>query len=92
MVTTPQDHKAKAEPYIWTAPDGRTITLSPFNSLPAGVFRKARSLSEMEMTFVVLEAATDEAGLEVLDEQPLESLEDIFTGWAAAGGVTLPES
>ena len=88
----PQDHKAKVEPYIWTAPDGRKVTLQPFDRIPAGVFRKARSGDELEQTFSLIEAATDEAGLEVVDDLPVGDLDQLFTAWSEAAGVDSGES
>jgi hypothetical protein len=95
-VKQPEDHKAPtvpAEPFVWTAPDGKTVTLKPFTSLPVGIFRKARAEGdEMNQTFALLEAATDEAGLEVIDNLQIGDLNTVFEDWAAASGVEAPES
>lgn len=97
----PQDHqtKAKVKPqpnedgsYTWTSSDGETVELSAFDRMPAGVFRKARDLDEMSMTFVLLEAGTNAEGLEVIDRLPIGELENLFSDWSEAGGITGPES
>ena len=46
----------------------------------------------MDQTFALLEAATDEAGLAVIDDLPIGELDQVFTAWAAASGVEAPES
>lgn len=93
-IKQPTDHKQPAdEPYEWKAPDGRIVTFKPFGKLPVGVFRKARAEgNEMEQTFQLLEAGTDAAGLEVLDDLPISELDQVFEGWAAASGVEPGES
>jgi hypothetical protein len=88
----PQDHKPKTEPFTWTAPDGGKVTLIPFDRIPAGVFRKARGGDELEQTFSLIEAATDEDGLEVVDRLPVGDLENLFADWSAAAGVDSGES
>ena len=91
-VKQPEDHKASPEPYTWTSPEGEKVTLQPFTKLPTGAFRKARAEDEMGQTFALLEAATDEAGLAVIDKLPIDELNVIFEGWSAASGVEAPES
>jgi hypothetical protein len=89
----PADHKDPVEAYTWTAPDGRDVVLKPFAKLPVRVFRKARGEGdELAMTFALLEAATDEDGLAVLDDLEIGQLDTVFEGWAAASGVDAPES
>lgn len=89
----PQDHKSPTEPsYVWTAPDGRKVTLKNFDRLPSGVFRKARGLSEIDSTFALIEAATDDAGLLVIDDLPIGELEHLFAEWTEASGTTAPQS
>lgn len=90
MATEPQDHKAPVEPFTWTAPDGRTVTLKPFSKLPIGVFRKAGQMNDMASTFALLEAATDEDGLTVLDDVEIGALDQVFEAWTAASGVESP--
>lgn len=91
-IRQPEDHKGKSEPYVWTAPDGRTVTLKAFDRIPAGVFRKARTGDELEQTFSIIEAATDEAGLEVVDDLPVGDLDQLFNAWSKATGVDAGES
>lgn len=92
----PEDHQTtkvkSAEPFAWTAPDGRRVDLKPFDRLPTGVFRKAKSMDEMEATFALIEAATDAAGLEVIDDLAIGDLDQLFSAWSAAAGVDLPQS
>jgi len=90
-IAEPEDRKPPVEDFTWTAPDGRTVTFKPFGRLPVGVFRKVGQLDDMNATFALLEAGTDEAGLAVLDEQPIGELEDIISDWTAASGVNTPE-
>jgi hypothetical protein len=78
--------------YTHTFADGSTVDLVPFDRLPSGVFRKARQANEMEMTFMLIEAATDEAGLAIIDAQPLPSLQSLFADWSTAAGADLPSS
>ena len=91
-VKKPKDHQLSVEPFVWTSPDGREVTLKAFSRLPAGVFRKAKSMSEIESTFALIEAATDEAGLEVIDELPIGDLDQLFEVWSDASGVEVPQS
>jgi hypothetical protein len=91
-VKQPEDHKESPGPYTWTAEDGRTATFMPFASIPTGVFRKARQMDELGSTFALLEAATDEAGLGVIDDLPIGELDKVFEAWTAASGVDAPES
>lgn len=91
-IRQPEDHKRAQEPYVWTAPDGRKVTLKPFDRIPAGVFRKARTGDELEQTFSIIEAATDAAGLEVVDDLPVGDLDQLFNAWSAAAGVDAGES
>jgi hypothetical protein len=79
--------------FVYTVPGTtKTVSLTPFDRLPAGVFRKARKMGEMDMTFSLIEAATDEAGLEVVDAMPLPDLNDLFLAWSEASGADLPSS
>lgn len=91
-IRQPEDHKSKSAPYTWTAPDGGEVVLQPLDRLPAGVFRKARSGDELEQTFSLIEAATDEAGLAVVDRLPVRDLNQLFEAWSAAAGVDAGES
>jgi hypothetical protein len=88
MTTEPRDHQTKAEPYTWTAPDGRKVVLKPFKRLPAGVFRKMRDADEMAQTFALLEAGTDAAGLAIVDSLAIEDVNDLFEKWAEASGAS----
>lgn len=91
-IKQPEDRKPKSEPFVWTSPDGRTVTLQPFDRVPAGVFRKMRGLDEMQLTFGLLEAATDDEGLSVVDDLPLGDLDQLFDAWTQAAGVEIPQS
>lgn len=91
-IKKPEDHKAPSEPFTWTAPNGGEVVLQPFDRIPAGVFRKARSGDELEQTFSLIEAATDADGLAVVDDLPIGDLEDLFAAWSAASGVGAGES
>lgn len=91
-VKQPQDHKTKPHPYVWTAEDGRTVTLTPFKRLPAGVLEDIDGVSEIKATFMLLRAATSEDDYAIVREQPLEDLEDLSSEWMKASGVELPES
>lgn len=92
MPKQPEDHKTKAEPFVWEGPDGQMVTLKPFSRLPFGLFRKSRDKSDEERTYLLIEAATDEAGLEVVDELELDEVNGMFEDWSKASGVELPES
>lgn len=92
MPKQPQDHKKKTEPFIWEAPNGGEVTLTPFNRLPFGLFRKSRNLSDEERTYMMLEAATDADGLAIIDELPMADIDGLFEAWANASGVELPQS
>lgn len=97
MPAQPQDHKAKkvvddSPTFEWTAPGGAKVTLTKFENLPAGVFRKVRGLDDMDATFTLVEAGTNADGLEVIDALPLHQLNALFDAWSAGSGVALPES
>lgn len=81
-----------ADRFVYTTSDGKTVSLLPFDRIPAGVFRKARKSNEMDMTFSIIEAGADEASLAVIDEMPLPALNDLFTAWSEAVGADLPNS
>lgn len=93
MPKQPADHNPKAdEPYIWTSPDGREVKLKSFKKLPFGLFRTSRDKSDEERTYLLLEAATDEAGLAVIDELAMDEVDGLFEAWGGASGVELPQS
>lgn len=93
MPKQPEDHKSKADDaFVWTAPDGRQVTLKQFRKLPFGLFRKSRDKSDEERTYMLIEAATDEAGLAVVDELAMDQVDGLFEDWAKSSGVELPES
>lgn len=93
MPKQPEDHKAKAdEPFIWTAPNGKQVKLKPFKKLPFGLFRTSREKSDEERTYLLIEAATDEAGLAVVDALPMDEVNGLFEDWAADSGVQPGES
>lgn len=92
-IKQPEDHQSPStDHYDWTAPDGRVVTLKSFKRLPAGIFRKAKDMNEMDSTFAVIEAAVDADGLAIVDELELGQLEKLFNDWAAAAGVDSPQS
>jgi hypothetical protein len=91
-VKQPADHKAKAEPYVWTSGDGVTVTLKPFKKLPAGVLEDIDGMSEIKSTFALLKAATSEADYQTIRGIALDELEDLQAEWMKASGVELPES
>lgn len=71
----------------------KSITLSPFESLPAGVFRKNRDKDGMEQMFAIIEAGmVDDKDLDTLDALPLSGLNDLFEKWTTAGGADYPKS
>ena len=93
MPAQPQDHKKPADtPFVWTAPNGKKVTLKPFDRIPAGVFRKFKDENDMQQAFALLEACTDAKGLAVIDDLPFGDLESLFAEWAEAAGVTPGES
>lgn len=92
MPKQPEDHKKKSEPFVWESPDGDKVTLTQFNKLPFGLFRQSRNVSDEERTYMLIEAATNKAGLAIIDKQPMDEIDVIFGEWATASGVELPES
>jgi hypothetical protein len=88
----PQDHKPKAsEPFVWTAPDGRTVKFKPYNRLPFDLFRQARNMSELESIFLFVEYAVSKKDQEVLYDASVVTIEDVnqaIADWQAAAGVT----
>jgi hypothetical protein len=93
MPKQPEDHKPKAdEPFIWTAPNGKKVKLKPFKKLPFGLFRTSRDKSDEERTYLLIEAATDEVGLAVVDELAMDEVDGLFEDWGAASGVEVPQS
>lgn len=92
MPKKPEDHQPKHEPFVWQSPYGGEVRLTPFNKLPFGLFRKSRNMTDEDRTFAMLEAATDEAGLQIVDDLPTDEVDELFKSWAAASGVELPES
>lgn len=88
----PEDHKAKSESFVWTAPDGSEVTFKPFGKLPIGVFRALRGAEEIEAIFIMLDAAVKEKDREILDAQPFDELEGIIDDWQKSSGVTPGES
>lgn len=92
MTKQPEDHKKAVEPFVWTAPDGEKVTLKPFNKLPFGLFRTSRDKSDEERTYLLIEAATDAAGLAVVDALAMDEVDGLFEEWGAASGVEVPQS
>lgn len=71
----------------------RSVTLRPFDRLPAGVFRKSRNANEMEQMFAVVEAGVlDEKDLEVVDEMPVVELGEMFDAWAKHSETSYPNA
>ena len=93
-IKKPQDHQetATSEPFIWTSPDGRKVTFTAFSRIASGVFRKAKSMNTIEATFTIIEAGTDEAGLEVIDDLPVGDLDQLLEDWSDASEVSVPQS
>lgn len=80
------------EKFKYETKSGESVELLPFERLPAGVFRKARkSDDEFGVMFDIIEAATDEDGLEVIDSLPLEELGELFEQWSEQAGSELPK-
>jgi hypothetical protein len=93
MPKQPEDHKPKVEePFIWTAPNGKKVTLKRIGQLPFGVVRKSRHMGDEDRIMFMLESAVDEAGLAVLDELPGDDTETLWQEWAEASGVEVPQS
>ena len=67
----------------------KTIELPSFSNIPGGVLRNARSLSDQEQTWFILESVLDEKTLAVLDEVPLSEFAKHMKAWT--GGVALGE-
>lgn len=89
----PQDHKAPVEPFVWTAPDGRTVSFLPFTKMPLKLFRQVRDMDELEGTFAFLDfAVKKKADREVLDEQALDDVLQAIEQWQGAGDVAPGES
>lgn len=70
----------------------KVISLAPFDSLPAGVYRRARNDNEIGMTFSLIEAAATPTDLAVIDEMTLPALNEMFLAWSEAVGADLPQS
>lgn len=92
-MTTNNSNKKKTdnpnEMFVYETEDGKSVELLPFNRLPAGVFRKSRNNdNEMDIMFSTVEAATDEAGLEVIDTLSIEELGSLFEKWAEASNTS----
>ena len=87
----PQDHKSAGETFVWTTPDGSTISLPPMTRIKAGIVRKHRH-DEGEFIFAVLEDLADEDSLAAFDDLEMGDVNDLFAAWQAHGGASLGES
>jgi len=91
-VKQPQDHLSKIEPYRYRVGDSE-IVLPPFKkAAKTGWLRKNRHLSEMDLTFMLIEDLLDEDQLALFDSLDLDEFEEFSKGWQQDSGVTLPES
>jgi hypothetical protein len=85
----PEDHKTKAEPFIWTTPKGRKVKFHPYNRLPFALFAKARNAPELESIFLFLEEALSDKDLAVItDDCEIEDINEAIASWQKAAGVT----
>lgn len=79
-----------ADLFTYDASTGETISLKPFTTIPAGVFRRARNLDALGQVFACIEAAADEENLDKVDALPVAELNDLFDKWA--DGADVPKS
>lgn len=68
--------------FEWTTPAGDVVELLPFDTIPSGVFRKARKLDSADQIFTLLEAAASEEHLALLDELPGSVIGECFAAWS----------
>lgn len=81
------------EKFNYTVPDTKKkITLHRFDSLPFGVVRKIRKLSDEEQFFALFEETADEKNLAVIDTLSMPEISDLVTAWQKDAGVELGES
>lgn len=69
---------------------GETITVPAFNTLAAGVLRKARKgTDDIDKTFIILEVALGEDSPELakLDAMNLEELAGFIKAWTQGAGL-----
>ena len=78
--------------FTYTSKAGVTVTMPLIGDIPAGAFRAARKLGEVDMMFTLIESVADTEALAALDAIPHGELDELFKAWQAAAGVTLPES
>lgn len=72
--------------------NGKTVTLPHLKNLPFGVIRKLRNEDPAEQLFSLVEQTADEDALEVIDTLGMEQVNELFTAWQEASGVSLGES
>ena len=81
-----------SEPFVWTSPEGVTVTLPALDSIPAGVFRRHRNEDPTGFVFSVLEDLASAEDLAKVDEIPLAQVNDLFMAWKSDDGASVPQS
>lgn len=74
-----------ADRFVWTTPDGVTITIPAVRRLKSGTLRKLRGGSEIDLMYGVLEDVLSPADLAKTDDLDMEQLEAMFSAWQASG-------
>lgn len=91
MPATPQDHKRpKAEtanePFEFEH-NGETFTLPPSSSIKAGMLRRFRKLSDLDLAFSILEEIADADALAALDDMEIAEFNQAVTDWQSHIGL-----
>jgi hypothetical protein len=88
----PQDRKRPAaessrEPFEFKH-DGELFTLPPQSAIKAGLLRKFRTQSDLDMSFSILEAIADPTALAALDDMALDEFNDTLSDWQSHIGAS----
>jgi len=74
-----------ADRFVWTSPDGVSITLPAVRRVKSGTLRKLRNSSELDLMYGVLEDMLPPDELAKTDELDMEQLEALFAAWQSSG-------
>lgn len=91
MPVAPQDHRRSAAetattPFLFDH-DGETFELPPQSSIKAGMLRRFRRQSDLDMAFSILEELAPPESLAALDDMTVGVFNDTLEAWQSHIGV-----
>jgi len=80
--------------FVFTAPDGGSITLPLFSRMPTKLIRQHRKKDKLDGVFCMIEDlfADDPGSLAVIDALPLSDFAEMVKAWESESGIEVGES